>query len=382
MKAKQLMISLVLALLISTGIYGQTDIYGLKLYGFFQTSFLHEKTSVVSSYIPNDDKTHNSFWTQQMNIFLSKDINDHFSTFINFEFTNTYSSKKNWGAFSIEEAWIKYSRNNLINIKGGLFIPSFNNLNEIKNRTILLPYIFRPFVYETQLGSTIPLSAFVPQSANLGLYGNLPLNELKFNYSIYVGNSEDSYTETNVTPNGTASVDTSKFKLVGGRVGLHYNSIKFGISGTFDRTNQSANGVGDVSRMRIGADLSFSLAGFKWESEYIKVKHSLKDTQEAQLLFLNSMSPFITTSLDKEFYYAALSYDITDNIYMYGKYDNIKDEAAFITTSGVKGYSIGGGYKPADDILLKIQYQKVECDNPNIFKLNIQSFYAGASIFF
>jgi hypothetical protein len=383
MKIRQIVLSFLLLVSASSVMYGQTDVFGLKLYGFYQTSFMTDHQTLNTPYAPSQDLRINSFWMQQMNLFLTKDINDYFTTFVSLEFTNNYASQKNWGSFSIEEAWIRYSSSSLLNIKGGLFLPAFNNLNEIKDRTLLLPYILRPFAYETSLGSLVDLNAYVPQNANLEVYGSLLLQDLKLNYVVYVGNSEDEYANDNTTPQGVAGLDTSKFKLVGGRIGVDYENLKMGISSTFDKTNQAAYKIGDVSRSRFGADLSYSIAGFKLETEYIKVKCYLNDGQKGTLNLLHTyVSPAVPVNMDKEFYYAVLSYNITDELFIYGKYDNERDQANFLMSSGVKGYSGGGGYKAADDILLKFQYQDAEIDNGNIAKISYKAFLIGASILF
>jgi hypothetical protein len=384
MKIRQIILTLFLLTSVSTIIYGQTDVYGLKLYGFYQTSYIHYDTKLDYPTGYEKKGTLNSFWFQQMNVFLSKDINDYFSTFVNLEFTNSYSSEKNWGALDIEEAWIRYSKSNLFSVKAGILIPNFNNLNEIKNRTILLPYIFRPFVYESTIGDLIAINAFVPSSSNIEVAGMIPIQDLQLNYSAYMGNSEDSYIQSNasLTNMVISSIDTSKFKLVGGRVGLGYDNLKLGISTTFDKSNKSNLGIGDVSRVRIGADLSFAFSGFKWESEYINVKYSLDDAQSSRLVLLhNFVNPLISTSLDKVFYYGVLTYNITDDLYVYGKYDYLKDKAD-LSCNGMKGYSVGGGYKPTDDVLLKVQYQNMSFDNPLAVNFRMNLFLIGASVLF
>jgi hypothetical protein len=91
--------------------------------------------------------------------------------FCQFEVLNTFSSSRQWGAFNVEEAWVKYNPNMRFNLKLGLQIPIFNNLNEIKNRTPLLPYIIRPLVYETSFGEIFPIEEFVPARAFVQAYG-------------------------------------------------------------------------------------------------------------------------------------------------------------------------------------------------------------------
>ena len=92
--------------------------------------------------------TRNTFILQQANIFFRKQFNSRFAAFVDLEFTNTYASTRKWGTFRLEEAWVRYQTSEEFSIKAGLLVPVFNNLNEIKNRMPLLPYITRPFVYE------------------------------------------------------------------------------------------------------------------------------------------------------------------------------------------------------------------------------------------
>ena len=42
------------------------------------------------------------------------------------------------GSTKLEEVWVKYRADRRFNLKMGMLIPIFNNLNEINNRTALL----------------------------------------------------------------------------------------------------------------------------------------------------------------------------------------------------------------------------------------------------
>jgi hypothetical protein len=117
----------------------------LRVFGYFQNSLQHWTT--FENHPPQ-----NSFSVQQLNLFMKKDLAPHWTAFVNFEFLNNYSSSRRWGAMNLEEAWVKYQSGPTFNLKLGLQIPTFNNLNEIKNRTPLLPYVIRPLVYEGALG--------------------------------------------------------------------------------------------------------------------------------------------------------------------------------------------------------------------------------------
>jgi len=117
----------------------------IKIFGYFQNSFQHWTTF-------GERPRQNSFSLQQLNLFFQKDIGSDWTAFVNFEFLNNFSSGRQWGSTKLEEAWVKYRANMRFNLKLGLLIPIFNNLNEIKNRTPLLPYIIRPLAYETSFG--------------------------------------------------------------------------------------------------------------------------------------------------------------------------------------------------------------------------------------
>lgn len=383
MRQKLSLFVLTVMLFGSTYSNAQTDIYGLNIYGFFQTSFSQRENKTSIPILGQESvKSSNTFWFQQMNLFFSKNINENFSAFVNLEFTNSFASQKNWGGMKIEEAWMRYRLNNSVYIKGGLLIPKFNNLNEIKNRTILLPYVFRPLVYETSVASLSGSVNFIPQSAHLTVYGTLSASNTKFDYSVYVGNSEDAYINSNSQTQGIPSTDSTKFKLFGGRLGVRYKDLRVGVSTTFDRHNQQARGLGDLKRIRFGADLGYSIAGFDLEAEYIKVNHNLTDAQNDRLTFLGSKNPMMPKSFDKEFYYANLTYNINDSWYIYYKYDFIKDQSSTKISHGLTGNGGGFGYRPTDDIVIKAQYQILKTSDDGMVHMNVESFYIGASVLF
>ena len=285
----------------------------LNIFGYFQGYYNHySKYDVHYPINPflnggnpegtSKSEARSSFLSQQLNLFFVKDFSGNwgeFTSFVNFEITSQYSSDKSWGAFNLEEAWVKYSYNTAFNAKIGAIIPTFNNLNEIKNRTPLLPYIFRPFVYEANVPELISFEDFIPENAFLQIYGFTSLNEnINLNYAFYLGNSESSYYTSEPVGIINPGTDSSKFKMVGGRLGVSSTEFKVGISGTYDRDNQmeifndpllgSANpsGIvlpnmdGNLPRIRMGADFSFNYNNFVFEAEYISVNYSITDAQK------------------------------------------------------------------------------------------------------
>jgi hypothetical protein len=269
-----LLLALLVPVLLPPGLaYAQADESRISVLGYFQGSFYYQK-DIKSS------KRSTSFTTQHLNLLLQKDLLRRWSAFINFEFTNSYSSQRNWGSFSLEEAWAKYRRNKYFSIKMGLLIPRYNNLNEIKNRTPLLPYIIRPLVYETSFRETIPIEEFVPEQAYVQVYGYAPVKGLKFDYAAYWGNSPNINTDPAVSQTG---IDTSSTFMFGGRIGVRNEWFKFGLSSTGDDTNrflglEPAFGLPEgyfdgVRRIRAGFDLSLNIGDFMFESEGLGVRY-------------------------------------------------------------------------------------------------------------
>ena len=323
----------------------------LKVFGYFQNS-LQQWTAF--QYQP----AQNSFGLQQLNLFFQKDLYRNWTAFVNFEALNTFSSSRRWGALNLEEAWVKYNPNMKFNLKLGLQIPIFNNLNAVKNRTPVLPYIIRPLVYETSFGEFIPLEAFVPARAFVQAYGFLPAGEAKFDYAVYLGNSPN----INADPkNGQTGVDTTTAFLAGGRLGIRYRELKLGLSATHEKSNGFIGLADTLGRQpaelqelpltRLGGDLSYNLANFSFESEFIMVD-------------VHDGIPEIEFALD--FYYAMLGYHFTNELFGYGSYwvtdahaavlipgdGEIKDEDLRVSTMGI-------AYDLNDRIRLKGQFARV-----------------------
>ena len=165
------------AVLLCAGSALGADPDGLQIFGYAQNSFYHidndphgasdddvEVESLAQSE-DNPDRRENSFQLQQLNLFLKKQLSPSWTSFISLEMVNSYSSFRDWGAFNLEEAWLRYRLSKELNLKLGLQIPTFNNFNEIKNRTPLMPYVVRPLIYETSFQEIIPLEMFAPERA-------------------------------------------------------------------------------------------------------------------------------------------------------------------------------------------------------------------------
>lgn len=358
----------------------------LNIFGYFQSSF--------SNSTPKNDfsgsKNH-SFLVQQLNLMASKNLNDNFSAFINLEVVNSFSSERNWGGLNLEEAWVKYYHSDAFNLKAGLLIPRFNNLNEIKNRMPLLPYVIRPLVYEATISELIDIGDYVPERAYIQAYGFIPVGRAKFDYAAYVGNSEKSYVAAQAGGTVVRGNDTSTFKLVGGRIGASYGDFKIGVSATYDRENHNDTSAsnffkfGDVPRIRIGGDVSYSIVGFNLEGEIIMVRYSLSDEQEKVIDNINQhpvFKNFVGPAFEKNFYYGNLAYNITPELYAYAGYSYMDSKENPFWKHGFSALSAGAGYRPIDAVTVKAQYAKYKLNKNDQFDFETDFIYAAVSVFF
>jgi len=386
------LIYLLATFFISTSTFAQS----VDVFGFFQSvgtslSINQDVFSPLAMGKVSINQKSTNLYMQQANLFATSELGSGFSAFVNLEFTNNYSSNKFWGSFNLQEAYVKYQKNSALRLKVGLFLPKFNNLNEVYNRTPLLPYINRPLIYETSFWVVISPEDFLPQRGFFQVYGALRMGKARFDYSAFVGSSEDSFVanENPSSPNNPQNSsypisgwEYSKSKTFGGRIGLRYSGLKLGVSATYDKdnlnkfnvsldeTNPVYASLGEVPRIRFGADLEYSLKGLFLNAEYESVNYNMKDGQDVLLKTLASPQiPGISNSssigggLDKEFYYVTLGYNYFDNYFVYCNYGYLADDFNNLINSdngGLKSYMIGGGYKPMDLVTLKLQYMKMK----------------------
>ncbi|MFO7446489.1 MAG: hypothetical protein R6W90_08985, partial [Ignavibacteriaceae bacterium] len=301
--------------------YAQSDI---EIFGFYQVRLSKEeglyslKGTLPASLggatmqLSGDEQNQLSPAVQQLNLMFRKEFSSKVSTFLNFEMINNFSTEKGWGAFNLEEVWLNYEYTSNHSIKGGLLIPKFNSLNEIKNKMPLLPYIFRPLAYEPTLRAIVNPSDFLPERAFVQLQGRFFAEDLELNYAAFAGASESDYILSNTEEGATGSgTDTTNFKLFGGRIGINYDNLRAGVSTSFDKDNHQATLQEDVKRTRLGFDIGYSIFGFTIDAEYIKVMLDPKNTDK---------------DLNKLFYYGTLAYDFTDQIFAYGTYSYLENK--------------------------------------------------------
>jgi hypothetical protein len=372
---------------------GQSREKPLSIFGYFQNSFFHETgyTHWIES-----QSAYNSFNLQQLNLFLQKDISTGWRAFVDFQILNTFSSARRWGSFNIEEAWIRYRLNEKFTLKLGLQIPIFNHLNEIKNRTPLLPYVVRPLVYETSFSEFIAVDEYTPTSAFVQAYGFIPIKNIKLDYAAYVGNSPNiSWQDPNRQfESQQTGVDTTDTILLGGRVGIRLGEFKVGLSSTIDYVNffegardfidAPPSQFSEIPRIRFGGDLSYHIWKISLWAEFIKVTYD---------------DDFPDVSINRFFYYATLGYRIGDDVLLYLNYMKTEEDITEVTIpdngeptlytgrQNVHVPSCGLSYTIFDRLAFKAQFApvKLKGDLETLdleFDINFNYYAVAISVFF
>lgn len=412
---KQGNLLLVLVLFISAGyttqIKAQQD-DDLYIFGFSQVILNNKVTSFKiqpSNAIPVSYETtfrNTSFALHQVNLFFQKPINSRVTFFLNMEATGSYSSKTPSGALEFPEGWLSYRFSNQLEVKAGLLLPKFNNLTEIKNRLPLFPYLIRPILYETLLSNLITPEDYKPENAYFQITWNNPIFKNKqINAAFYLGNAENSYLSKVEGGAGRAlnkesaafylGEDLSTTLLVGGRIGIENDlrTFKFGISGTIDKDNRTeieqsvfrldpliTPVLGEIPRYRLGIDFSFVKHKFAFESEYMGVFHDHSS--------FRAKPAFENLNLNKLFIYSNLTYNFTEKYYVFGFASYHKDYSYELLSNntpdaaGLTILSSGGGYRPIDEIVIKVQYTNAWLLNNDFLDANISFFSLGLSTIF
>ncbi|GAB5520224.1 MAG: hypothetical protein RhofKO_24750 [Rhodothermales bacterium] len=350
----------VFAVCLALPCHGQQGEAPLRIFGYFQNAFTYQNSS--------RGEVTTSFTAQQLNLFLQKDLAEDFTALVNFEVINGYSSREGWGTWSLQEAWVRYRWNRRLSLKLGLHIPTFNRLNDINNRTPLLPYVIRPLVYETSFDEFLANDEYTPSRGFLSAYGYLPIGQMKLDYSVFTGNSPNIRRVGDPFPNvesqGQSGVDSTRAMQLGGRIALRTTEATFGLSATHERTNQFVGaerfygGTFEeyelATRYRLGADLYLEYDKLTLEGEVIWVRYPNKPIpQEANLTFA----------------YATVGYNIVDRLFVYGSFSQNAETLVQITPRDVFSApleisvgSVGATYTVTDRVVFKAQYAHADLD--------------------
>jgi hypothetical protein len=338
-------------------VFSQEQDSKLHIFGYMQASF----GALDESYMRGGSST---FLLQQLNIMGSRQFDSRFSFFGDLQFTNTFSSPLKWGGINLEEAWIKYSRDQALNVKVGLLTPTFNAMHQIKNKAPLVPYVFRPFVYESVMAEVLDFEGFLPMRAYVEVYGAIPIADSKVEYAVYLGNSDSKFIARDGSFFQVSGMDTTNFKLVGARVGFTTSWLRAGVSFTSDKENHTDMGIGPIQRYRVGGDLSIQFEPITLEGEVILVKPQLDDRGRGILRMVSMMNPLVGSDFDRLFWYGTCLWDISEEFYTYASYSYVANNDNTIQREGIRGWSVGGGWRPIDQIAVKAQLNQLKGQAP------------------
>ena len=367
--------------------YAQISDVPIKTFGYFQNLFQHFESSEAR-------ETENTFSAQQLNLLLQTDFSRRWRAFVNFEVLNNFSSSRAWGSLDLDEAWVRYRANRQLIIRAGLQVPRFNRLNEIKNRTPLLPYIIRPLIYEESFAEFIQIDEFIPDRAFAQVEGSLPVGAVRLDYAAHIGNSPNINSAFDNERTGDfqqTGVDTTTTVLVGGRAGVRVADLEVGVSGTYDQVNffrelsePMLEGAAvllpevpperfdGVPRTRLGVDVTAYRGPFFFEGEMIAVRYGVEVPPE---LARPPGDDPARLDLDRAFYYGTLGYAPTERLLLYGSYW-FTDQALFIRAPereiedqvDIAVWTLGARQSLVRDdqgfdrVALKLQYAYVEID--------------------
>lgn len=364
----------------------------VQLFGYFQPYY----TSFSNKYGPPGPPTgeqnysYNTLGIGQFNLFLQRKFGDDFNAFVNFEYINNFSSGRGFGDYNIQEAYVRWDLKDYFRLKFGMVIPQFNAMFQIYNRTPLLPYLNRPKLYEATSGNLVDIFDILPQKALLHIDGFVPTSFANFDYAVYISGPTNGFISSpkndllpGYVPFGQTSV---KYMGIGGRAGFTAGPVKAGFSATTDVENKrhyladmankyrsymddsvaqvylnDATNLGDLDRVRIGADLTITFEKITIAAEFLKTS---TDVSSANQAFLDQWhagdSYYIGDSFDKLFYYVSVTYFLNDESYVYGLYDFLDDKADpfYFGTKGYYGIGGGAGYNVNDHMVLKVQYTR------------------------
>ncbi len=381
----------------------------LHIFGFSQVLFNARHTDLTlfeSASIPltiNTKNNANSFALHQVNLFFQKSINENATFFLNIEATGSYSSKIPSGNFEIPEGWISFRLTDQMELKTGLLLPRFNNLNEIQNRLPLFPYMIRPIVYENYFVNIFDSEDYLPSNAYFQLSGfKIISKKLTFDYVFYIGNAEDSFLSSVPAGEiGTEEETTALYQgenlntqlLYGSRIGIEnrLKSIKLGASFTYDEDNKTASrnakvliqelkipNLGEIPRYRLGLDASFTYKKWVSETEFIGVFHNLNK--------VHKIEAYKQANLNKFFFYSNLTYNVTEKMYVFGFTSTLRDKQnLFLAANPPIDYyvnSFGGGWKINDVTVFKVQTMFSKVGNNDFLDVKLRFISLGISTIF
>ena len=102
--------------------------------------------------------------------------------------------------------------------------------------------------------------------------------------------------------------------------------------------------------------------------------------QQSFLTLISQNTELIGDNLNKFFYYALLGYNITDKWFVYAYRDYMEDQVIEALRGGFNAVIVGGGYRPVDPVVIKLQGGHAKTNTKDIYKGTF--LIAGVSVLF
>lgn len=362
-----------------------------KVFGFSQM-FYRNTVSVdenVTERFPGTligEQGNQTYGIQQLNLMGINNFGSGFSFFLNLSLTDNFDLGQQFGNISIQEIFVKWKNiDGTINLKFGSFLPQYNAFLEIINKFPAMPYIIRPFVYESNFYSYFNPDDFHPWKGNLQVYGDIPINKnMTFEYALYHANPELSFMSQAAGANtGGGGYNQSTNTLFGGRLGFssHSNLGLFRIGGSivFDEDNQEEAtfgtflednpvNLGLIRRNMIGADISAEFAGFTLTGEMMIINNYLSDEQTQQMSGLFNLFGLDKKDFEKMFFYGTLQYNIFELISIYATYSYLEDHSIPSMANGMTQLGTGFALPILSSIILKGQLNNLFFNDQSIIE--------------
>lgn len=307
------------------------------------------------------------------------------------------------GEEKIEQAWLSYLINDLVNLRGGIVLVPFGKFNLLHDSDIQdlteRPIVARRLVTATWMEAGI--GAFgefeIGEALDIGL---LPDSYLNYEGYIINGLDEDISDTGLRNAKGAIETDVNNNKAFVGRLGLGLNrNLEFGLSsyfGSYGRPGSTTrNGKDDL--IGIGTDLNFKRGPFELVGDY-----AYWDFESASLVDDDNSDATAAVNTPKYMrgFYVEPRYHFwpkflsntflgrgfkNPKLTLVGRYDwvDIADDGdAGTGANQERRYTIGMNYRPIESWVLKLEYQWNKTKNEVLERGNNNGIIASMAIGF
>ena len=336
----------------------------------------------LTEQLENFEGTNRTFNNQRFILFVGREVTDRLRFYSEVEFEQLASieadpADSRGGALEVEQAWIDYGINDLVNVRFGNVLVPFGRFN-LTHDDPLQELTSRPLVDRRVVPTTWT-------ETGLGLYGSWnPSGDWNVSYETYVVNGLNDHISSAAgglrDARGSFGIDNNNDKALVGRIAVSpMPAVEIGVAGytgEYDKQGHRANGaaidwraqhgpfemVGDAALFDLarGVNNSGSVVPDRLWGAYVEGRYRFWPQ------WLNGT--FLARGFDDPHLTATLRYDHAAIGRFAGAGDFSEDR-----------FTIGLNYRPADVFVVKLDY---EINNGNIERGGANGFIASAALSF